>query len=283
MIHDVACGNCGLPIENELPNGDSSARGPCPRCGSTSRRFDVHLSGELRLASNLSVTPQLAQLRFTGHAPIVEIAASDTLRVDVAENVAVKHVAGAHIESTAELFPGTVSQDLPDLVLQAAVVNLGDRTTEGHLISGIAIPWIEIIRHLQRDPAFLYQIPWRRLEEVIAGAYEREGWPEVILTPPSGDGGRDVIASKPGVGSIRILDQVKAYRPGRVVDANDVRAMLGVLEAEQNVSKGLVTTTSAFAPGIESDQRLARFMPYRLELKNGKQLLSWLTSLLGQS
>ena len=99
------------------------------------------------------------------------------------------------------------------------------------------------------------------------------------MTPRSGDGGRDIIASKPGLGSIRILDQVKAYSPGHLVNANEVRAMLGVLEAEQNVSKGFVTTTSAFAPGIETEPRLLRFMPYRLELKGGEQLLEWLTEL----
>lgn len=55
--------------------------------------------------------------------------------------------------------------------------------------------------------------------------------------------------------------------------------MLGVLEAEQNVSKGLVTTTSRFAPGIERDSRLQAFIPYRLELKDRPQLRDWLISI----
>ncbi len=37
------------------------------------------------------------------------------------------------------------------------------------------------------------------LEKRIAGAYERAGYPEVVLTPRSGDAGRDIIATKPGV------------------------------------------------------------------------------------
>jgi len=74
----------------------------------------------------------------------------------------------------------------------------------------------------------------------------------------------------------RIIDQVKAYRPGHRVSADEVRALLGVLSADQNASKGLVTTTSEFAPKISEDRLLKPFMPHRLELKNGKQLAQWL-------
>jgi len=89
-------------------------------------------------------------------------------------------------------------------------------------------------------------------------------------------GGALGIATKPGFYSIRIIDQVKAYRPGHRVSADEVRALLGVLSADQNASKGLVTTTSEFAPKINEDRLLKPFMPHRLELKNGKQLLQWL-------
>jgi restriction system protein len=102
------------------------------------------------------------------------------------------------------------------------------------------------------------------------------------MTAPSGPNrGRDVIATKPGVGSIRIVDQIKAYESRHVVTADEVRAMVGVLTVEGNVSKGLVTTTSRFAPGIEKDQRLASLMPFRLELKDGDRRLEWLVQLGG--
>jgi restriction system protein len=168
---------------------------------------------------------------------------------------------------------------LPDVLLQAAVVTGSQRTTEGQLIEGVAVAWFEIIAQLGKDPDFLFKIPWRKLEEIVAGAYERAGWPEVILTPRSGDHGRDIIATRPGIGSIRIVDQIKAYKPGHVVTADEVRSMLGVLIATPNVSKGLITTTSHFAPGIEKDSTLRIFMPYRLELKDGKELRQWLLKL----
>jgi restriction system protein len=184
------------------------------------------------------------------------------------------------IPSGTQPFPPSISVDGPELVLQATIIDLGASTLDGALVVGVATAWFEIVRNIQRDPQFLYKIHWRKLEELIAGAYERVGWPEVVLTPRSGDRGRDIIASRPGVGSIRIVDQVKAYSPGHLVTADDVRSVLGVLEVEQNASKGLITTTSDFAPGILTDHPLAALMPYRLELKNGNQLLSWLTDIL---
>ncbi len=108
-------------------------------------------------------------------------------------------------------------------------------------------------------------------EEIVAGAYQRAGW-EVILTPRCGDRGRDVIATRSGVISIRIVDQIKAYRLGHLITADEVQSMLGVLHVDRYVSKGLVTTTGRFAPGIEKDRGIIAFMPYRLNLKNGDQL-----------
>lgn len=275
---DVACGNCGRPLD-EAASVAPSDRQPCPQCGSTARKFDVRLSGNLSVSGSLgvtaSVTERLVGLRLEGHPPTVIVSAVGT----ASGSASTQGIGGAHIPSSAQLFPPSVSQVLPEVFVQATVVNVGEKGPDGSLVAGIAVPWFEIVRHLQKDPNFLYQIHWRQLEEIIAGAYVREGWSEVILTPRSGDGGRDIIASKPGLGSIRILDQIKAYRPGHLVNADEVRAMLGVLEAEQNVSKGFVTTTSTFAPGIETDSRLLRFMPYRLELKGGEQLLQWLTDL----
>jgi restriction system protein len=167
----------------------------------------------------------------------------------------------------------------PDILLQAAVVVLGPPVSDGQIVEAVAVPWDEIIRQLAQDPEFLFKVPWRKLEEIIAGAYHRAGWPNVILTPRSGDRGRDVIATKPGILSVRIVDQIKAYKQGHVVTADEVRAMLGVLQVDHNVSKGLVTTTSAFAPRIAEDSGLSAFMPHRLELRNGNDLRHWLLSL----
>lgn len=166
---------------------------------------------------------------------------------------------------------------LPTLAMQAVIVP-GDQTQEGTLVQAVAIPWFQVVPLLVGNPDRLHELDWRKWEEIVAGAYEAEGW-KVILTPRSGDRGRDVIATSKGLGSIRILEQVKCYKPGHLVTADEVRSMLGVLAANSNASKGIVTTTSSFAPGIEKDTGIAMFMPYRLELKPRDKLLSWLSDI----
>lgn len=168
---------------------------------------------------------------------------------------------------------------LPDvgLALQTVLV-IGNNTREGSLIEVVAPPWFEIVRRLQRDPAFAYQMSPRMWEEIVAGAYERAGFEEVILTPRSGDHGRDVIATKRGIGTIRVIDQVKAFNPGRVVTADHVRALLGTLYAD-DASKGFVTTTSTFAPKLRQDPLISPLVPSRLGLIEGKELIARLRDL----
>jgi restriction system protein len=117
---------------------------------------------------------------------------------------------------------------LPDegIVLQAALIVPGRQTSEGLLIQAVAPAWFEIIRKLEADPSLAFKLNARDWEIIIAGAYDQAGFDEVTLTPQSGDRGRDVIAVKRGFGTVRIIDQVKAFRPGHLVTANDVRAGL---------------------------------------------------------
>lgn len=217
--------------------------------------------------------------------------------VVVSDTVTVSDAAVVHITGEAKVVTeyavlsaqGTVGPppppllEYPELLLQAEIVVAGDATAEGQLVRDVSIFWFEIVKQLQRDPQFLFKVEPRRLEELVAGAYERNGYPEVILTPRSGDRGRDVIASRPGVGAIRIVDQVKRYAPGHRVTADEVRSIFGVFAADLNVSKGVVTTTSTFAPGILTQSGLGVYVPYRLELKDGPQLLQWLISLLPEA
>ena len=166
----------------------------------------------------------------------------------------------------------------PEITLKA-LLTLGRNDSEGRLVEAVAVPWYEILRLMQSDPEAAYRIDPRQWEEIVAGAYTRAGYDEVILTPRSGDKGRDVIATKFGVGSIRIFDQVKAYKPGHLVTADEVRSMLGVITGADNVSKGVVTTTSNFAPRLAEDPYIKKYLPYRLELKSREDLFPWLNAL----
>lgn len=167
----------------------------------------------------------------------------------------------------------------PVLLLQS-VVSFHGAVADGQLIRCLSIPWEAIVKEIERNPIFLPQFSTqhRRFEEFLAASYERAGF-EVTLTPQRGDRGRDVIATLRGLMTVRILDQAKAYKPGHLVTHDDVRAMLGTLSTDSNASKGVVTTTSDFQPGILSGDEFQRFMPYRLELKNGAQLAKWLSDI----
>jgi restriction system protein len=163
------------------------------------------------------------------------------------------------------------------LLLQTVIVP-GARTDEGKLIEAVALPWFDIVSLLSKDPSVAYEISPEKWEEIVAGAYHKAGFDEVILTPRSGDHGRDVIAIKKGLGSVRVIDQVKAFKPPHLVAANDVRALMGVLQGD-GASKGFLTTTSDFAPKLRADPLIIPFMPARLELINGPMLIARLEEL----
>ena len=213
-----------------------------------------------------AITKALHKLGFEGSA-----------EVSVAHNVT---GSGAVVSSARVVAAGTadvVLKDLPNILMQAVVIP-GEKTEEGRLIEAVALPWFDIITLIKNDPAIAFQIDSRKWEEIVAGAYHRFGF-KVTLTPRSGDLGRDVIAEKAGWGCVRFIDQVKAYKPGHLVTAEEVRALGHVLQADQNATKGFVTTTSDFAPKIVEDRLIKPFIPYRIELVNGERLLQHLVEL----
>jgi restriction system protein len=146
-----------------------------------------------------------------------------------------------------------------------ALVLRGLQTSEGTIIEAVTVPWFDLIEKVLKDPSAAFQIPARTWEEIIAGAYHKVGFEHVTLTPRSGDHGRDVIAIKRGIGSVRLIDQVKAFKPDHLVTAHDARAMVGVLQGD-GASKRFITTTSGFAPKIMDDPLMKLVVPSRLEL-----------------
>jgi restriction system protein len=165
--------------------------------------------------------------------------------------------------------------------MQVQILDVIGQTNEGAVIKAAFIPWQEILKSLQRNPEELFEIckDPRRFEELIAAAYEKDGWDRVVLTPRSGDGGRDVIAEKSGFGSLRFLDQCKAFKRGHLVGHDDIRAMLGVLHSDHRANKAIVSTTSDFAPGVLTDQAIMKHVPTTLELRNGNALVDWFSRL----
>lgn len=148
----------------------------------------------------------------------------------------------------------------------------------GQLIKCSSAAWSAIIDAVVDDWDLAYAIPPEKWEEIIAGAFAKAGY-ETVLTPRSGDRGRDVIATSRGIGCIKIIGSVKAYKRGGLVRYDEVRSLLGVLSGERDASKGLIATTSDFGPKILEDPFIGPFVPTRLELMNGVRLRQWLAAL----
>lgn len=153
------------------------------------------------------------------------------------------------------------------------------RTAQGILLASTTKLLGEVVRVLSSDWSQAYQIPPDRWEEIVAGAFEKDGYDHVTLTPRSRDLGRDVIAIKRGVGCIKVIGSVKAFAPDNLVPYDAVRALIGVMYAEQDTSKGLIATTSDFPPLVRRDRLIKQLLPTRLELMNGKELQRWLIEL----
>ena len=174
--------------------------------------------------------------------------------------------------SATERLASVIESPEAPVALLGAIVQRVKKVEDGDVIVGLEPAWREISKILSSNPLDLFKLDPQKWEELVASSYEKAGY-EVVLTPRSGDFGRDVIATKSGWGSIRIIDQVKAFKSGHRVTANDVRALLGVLSADPSATKAVFTTTSEFAPRIMEDKNLAAFIPYRLELCDGKNLI----------
>ena len=155
----------------------------------------------------------------------------------------------------------------------STIVKVEKEVPDGQIITLVDPFYSELINAISINPELIYQIEPRKWEEIIAAAYDKAGFDKVILTPRSADYGRDVIAIKKGLGSVKFIDQVKAYNAGHIVTADEVRSLLGVLQADQSASKGIFTTTSTFAPKIKQDKLIRPFIPYRLELVDKNKLL----------
>jgi restriction system protein len=160
-----------------------------------------------------------------------------------------------------------------------SVVEVVEVVPEGSLIEVVGPAMGAIIQLLHEDPGALHRLDWRTVEEIVAAAYKADNFDEVILTPRSGDLGRDLIAIRHGRHSIKILGQVKRYSPGHRVTAEEVRAMGMPLISDRGASKAVVATTSTFAPGIARDSLIQPLVPTRLELIDGPELTKWLLSL----
>lgn len=143
------------------------------------------------------------------------------------------------------------------------------------LIEVASIVDIKVLEALARDPEGMFQLTPRQFEEVVAEIFIREGF-GVELTPPSKDGGRDILAVKfDALGRHLFIAECKRYAPTHPVQIQYVRALYGVLERER-ATRAILATTSRFTRGAHA---FADDLRWRMSLKDYDSLRKWLQHL----
>ena len=129
----------------------------------------------------------------------------------------------------------------------------------------------EITRALGNDWSLVPNFTPEEWEHIVAGYYHNKGF-RVTITPRSGDLGRDLIARMDGFGSLKVLGSVKRFAPHRPVSAEAALSLLGAVDGDPSASKGVLVTTSTFAPRILKNPAIANATPTRLQLIDGDYL-----------
>jgi hypothetical protein len=134
-------------------------------------------------------------------------------------------------------------------------------------------PW-DLLDRAARDPEIIRTLGHREFEGFVAALVDRIGFEDVKLTPPSGDGGYDVIATHRFAGiPVVYAFECKHYAPQRKVGLAIVRALLGVIGTERvPAAMGVVVTTSTFTTGA---RKLIVTNP-KLDGKDFDDVVGWL-------
>lgn len=112
---------------------------------------------------------------------------------------------------------------------------------------------LRLLSEILRNPAEVRNITPRQFEEFIAKLLSELGFNDVILTPRSGDGGKDVIASHSVQGiPITFYFECKKYAEGNKIQLDTMRSLLGTVAHDSSkVNKGILVTTSTFTKGCK--------------------------------
>lgn len=130
----------------------------------------------------------------------------------------------------------------------------------------------EMLRRAAMEPSFIYEMPSRRFEELVAELFERRGY-DVTLTPATRDGGKDMYAAKrDDIGSFLYIVECKRHAPDRPVGVGVVRALHGVAQSERANAAIVVTTSTFSAPA----RNFAEELKWQMTLRDYQDLRGWL-------
>lgn len=229
-----------------------------------SQLFDpaIHLGdrriGADKLIGGLGAGPQIRALR--------ERKALSLLELSRRSGVTLRHL---HLVERDEISP--------TLTTLARIAGGLDLSMSQLLNSDAALPSLdlrvcevsdELIGLLSTRPELLYALHPRRLEELLAELYARQGF-DVELTQQTHDEGVDLyLVRHTSFGRLLTLVDTKRHRSDRPVGVGVVRQLYGVVEAK-NASAGVLATTSFFS---RDARRFQERVPFRLGLQDYRDL-----------
>lgn len=167
-------------------------------------------------------------------------------------------------------FSEPTAEDVEELDLDRPGIAEPNRSA---ILSVARLPF-ELIAKILRAPNEVRNLTPRQFEEFIADTLTQLGFTDVVLTPRSRDGGKDVIASNKINGiPLVFYFECKKYADGNKVQLDTLRALLGTIAHESNqVNKGVLVTTSTFTQG----SREFILSEARLDGKDYDGVLGWI-------
>lgn len=136
---------------------------------------------------------------------------------------------------------------------------------------------IKIFERISNDPKLMHGMNPRDFEFFIAELLSKLGFENIIVTPRSGDKGRDIIATQsPGDIPMIVAFECKKYAPNRKIGPDTMRALLGTISHHPTrANKGVLITTSSFTAAsqkfIASESMLAG--------KDFNDLVTWINQI----
>ena len=80
--------------------------------------------------------------------------------------------------------PARIADSADKVTLAISSLIIPDKLVhEGVLIKSTSVIWAEIVEKLDADWSVAYQLPADKWEEIVAGAFKKDGYDDVILTP----------------------------------------------------------------------------------------------------
>lgn len=152
---------------------------------------------------------------------------------------------------------GLPTSTMPDRAPAATDIRSVDDLL-ARLPRAIQVPFVQVdnrplrlIERMHRAPEDLFQLTGLQFEEFIASVLVELGFTDVVVTPPSNDKGRDIIATTRVAGvPMYYAFECKKYSRLNPVGPSVVRGLLGTVKGEgSGVNKGVLVTTSRFTKG----------------------------------